>query len=171
MRPEENIILIGYRGVGKSVVARHLARLTDKHLYSLDEVLKTRLGGNLQIYIRDNGWPAFRAAETAALKELLGTKRAVIDCGGGIVETEENIPILKQLGTVVWLSATPEKIHYRLTNTRTARLSLSGGNSAADMEEIRTVLERRNPLYRKAADIVVDTTSLESIEVAQMLLH
>jgi shikimate kinase len=164
----DNLVLVGYRGVGKSAVARHLARLTGWELCSLDEMLKKRFSQGLQEFIQANGWPAFRAAETELLKELQGCKGVVIDCGGGIVETPENLPLLKSLGTVVWLTASETQIRNRILSSRSMRLSLTG-SSAADPDEIHAVLQRRNPLYRQIADITIDSTGMESYDAAQLI--
>ena len=165
----DNLVLVGYRGVGKSAVARHLARLTGWELCSLDEMLKKRFSQGLQEFIQANGWPAFRAAETELLKELQGRKGAVIDCGGGIIETPENLPLLKSLGTVVWLTASETQIRNRILSSRSMRLSLTGGCSAADPEEIHAVLQRRNPLYHQVADVTIDSTGMESYDAAQLI--
>ncbi len=168
METIDNLVLIGYRGVGKSAVARHLARLTGWELCSLDDMLKKQFGQGLQEFIQANGWPAFRAAETELLRQLQGRKGVVVDCGGGIVETPENLPLLKLLGTVVWLTASEAQIRNRILSSRSMRLSLTG-SSAADPDEIHAILLRRNPLYRQIADVTIDSTGMESYDAAQLI--
>ena len=101
------IILIGYRGVGKSTIASEIVKTLSKEheitKVSLDEKLADRIG-NLQAFIKENGWEAFRDQETLLLKNLeLSDQSYVIDCGGGIVEREENISLLKKLGKVFYI--------------------------------------------------------------------
>ncbi len=166
------IILIGYRGVGKSTIASEIVKTLSKEheitKVSLDEKLADRIG-NLQAFIKENGWEAFRDQETLLLKNLeLSDQSYVIDCGGGIVEREENISLLKKLGKVFYIKAGVETIQERLQTTH-ARLSLSGKQSFFD--EIKNVLERRDPLYTKAADFIIESDLLSIGECAKKIIE
>ena len=166
------IILIGYRGVGKSTIASEIVKTLSKEheitKVSLDEKLADRIG-NLQAFIKENGWEAFRDQETLLLKNLeLSDLSYVIDCGGGIVEREENISLLKKLGKVFYIKAGVETIQERLQTTH-ARLSLSGKQSFFD--EIKNVLERRDPLYTKAADFIIESDLLSIDECAKKIIE
>lgn len=165
------IILIGYRGVGKSTIASEIVKqLSDKHSavkISFDDELTGRLG-NLQTFIKENGWEAFRTKETDLLKEFkLPSQLCVIDCGGGIVERAENIALLKKMGKVFYIKADVKTIQQRLQTTH-ARLSLSGKQSFFD--EIKKVLEYREPLYLKAADMVIKSDSMSIEECAEKII-
>lgn len=166
------IILIGYRGVGKSTIASEIVKTLSKEheitKVSLDEKLADRIG-NLQAFIKENGWEAFRDQETLLLKNLeLSDQSYVIDCGGGIVEREENISLLKKLGKVFYIKAGVETIQERLQTTH-ARLSLSGKQSFFD--EIKNVLERRDPLYTKVADFIIESDLLSIGECAKKIIE
>ena len=166
------IILIGYRGVGKSTIASEIVKTLSEERkitkISLDEKLAEKIG-NLQAFIKENGWNAFRDQETLLLKNLeLSDQSYVIDCGGGIVEREENILLLKKLGKVFYIKAEVETIQERLQTTH-ARLSLSGKQSF--FEEIKNVLERRDPLYIKAADFIIESDSLSIDECAKEIIE
>ena len=166
------IILIGYRGVGKSTIASEIVKTLSKEheitKVSLDEKLADRIG-NLQAFIKENGWEAFRDQETLLLKNLeLSDQSYVIDCGGGIVEREENISLLKKLGKVFYIKAGVKTIQERLQTTH-ARLSLSGKQSFFD--EIKNVLERRDPLYTKTADFIIESDLLSIDECAKKIIE
>lgn len=166
------IILIGYRGVGKSAVASEIVKLLSERKcpavkISLDDELAAKLG-NLQAFIKENGWEAFRAEETDLLRKIkLPSQLCVIDCGGGIVEKAENIELLKKIGKVFYIKADVETIRQRLQTTH-ARLSLSGKQSFFD--EIKKVLEYREPLYLKAADVTIESDLLSIEECAEKIL-
>ncbi|MCG8572346.1 MAG: shikimate kinase [Spirochaetes bacterium] len=161
----KNIILIGYRGVGKSTIAQKLAEHFLSPMLSLDECIKEQVG-DLQQFIQREGWEIFRRIEGNALKSLPANHH-IIDCGGGIIETAENISILRELGTVVWLKANEQTIQTRLKTTHT-RLSLSGTDY---VNEISQVLKRRNPLYQKAAHYIIDTDHKELREIVQQIIQ
>lgn len=155
------IILIGYRGVGKSTISDSIAAKSDLKKLSLDTVLAERIG-NLQAFIKQYGWEFFRKEETRMISEL-NCELTVIDCGGGVVENKINMEYLGKLGPVFYLNCSPDEIYKRLSTTN-PRLSLTGDKQAQD--EIRDVLARRDPLYRKYADFVIDTDSLTPEESA-----
>lgn len=166
------IILIGYRGVGKSAVASEIIKQLSENKFSamkisLDDELAVKLG-NLQTFIKKNGWEAFRAEETDLLKKIkLPLQQCVIDCGGGIVESEENIELLKKLGKIFYIRAEVKTIQQRMQTTH-ARLSLSGNQSFFD--EIKKVLEYRDPLYSKAADVIIESDLMSIEECAEKIL-
>ncbi len=149
-----NLVLIGYRGSGKSAVARQAAERLRRALVTMDTELERRLGATISDYVAAHGWPAFRAAETALARELGARDRLVIDTGGGVVERKENVSALRTNGKLVWLTAEPDVIAERLRSA-TDRPSLSGDQTF--IEEIGEILERRLPLYRAAADAVIAT--------------
>lgn len=161
-----NIILIGYRGVGKSTIAGKLAGKLEKKALSLDDTLREKIG-NLQDFIKKNGWDAFREAESSLVARL-DSVDTVIDSGGGVVECEENIRLLREKGIVVWLKVSKDVVYERLRGT-TPRLSLSSksGEAGSYLAEIEEVLKRRNPLYKKAAHITVDTDTLSIDEIVE----
>ncbi len=166
------IILIGYRGVGKSTIASEIVhKLSSKQnvcKISLDEELAQKLG-NLQAFVKANGWEVFRDEETKLLRNIVLPKGlSIIDCGGGIVERSENIPLLKKLGKVFYIKAGVQTIQERLQTTH-VRLSLSGKQSFFD--EIKGVLEYREPLYLQAADVVIESDCISITECANKIIE
>ncbi len=113
-----------------------------------------------------HGEATFRQAETEALRSLAGRGEAVIVTGGGIVTNAENIDLLKQLGTVVWLDADHATLRARL-NQLNDRPLLQTQDPSASLSEL---LQARNPLYRNAADIRVDTGGKKPNEIAGLIL-
>lgn len=150
-----SIILIGYRGVGKSAVSSALSETLKLEKVSVDDELRNKLG-NLQDFIKLNGWTSFRNEEYNVVLDLSlkDNLNIVLDTGGGIVETEEAMNILKKMGQIFWLSGSVDVIKERLLISN-PRLSLSGNGSYLD--EISAVLEKRTPLYKKYCDYVIDT--------------
>lgn len=158
-----NIILIGYRGVGKSTISKKLAERLAMKAISLDDEMKGEVG-NLQDYIRANGWEAFRDVESRLVEEL-SFEEAIIDCGGGVIERAGNISALRSKGKVVWLKVSKEIVYERLKGAA-KRLSLSNRNgSGSYLDEIAEVMARRNPLYEQASHIIVDTDRLSIDEI------
>ncbi|MBI1900176.1 MAG: shikimate kinase [Planctomycetia bacterium] len=161
-----NLILIGYRGTGKSTVARLVARRLGWESLDADVEVELRAGKPIAAIFADEGEAAFRDLESAVLQSLSGRDRLVLAAGGGAVLRPENRRLLKRLGKVVWLKADAQTIQERLsadetTAARRPNLTASGG-----LAEIVELLERREPLYRETADWKIDTVGRSPGEIA-----
>jgi len=110
------------------------------------------------------GEPAFRELEERVLRERVGKGGpVVIACGGGAVERETSRALLAGRATCVWLRVSETELARRMRADPTPRPSLTGGDP---VEEIATVLSRREPLYAEIAAITVDGRGLGVEEVA-----
>ena len=149
-----NLVLIGYRGTGKSAIARKLAVLLDRHVVSLDQEIISLAGIPIPNIVAAHGWSHFRDLEEKVCREFGAQDGLIIDCGGGVVEREANFNSLRAGGKVCWLRATPTTIVGRIGGD-SARPSLTGNKSFT--EEVEEVLGRRMPLYERLAHAVLDT--------------
>lgn len=149
-----NLVLIGYRGTGKSAIARRLAALLGRRVVSLDEEIVHKAGMSIPAIVQAHGWNHFRDLEEAACREFGAEDGLIIDCGGGVVEREANVVSLREGGKVFWLRATPATIVGRIGGDK-SRPSLSGTKSFT--EEVEEVIERRTPLYQRMAHALLDT--------------
>lgn len=157
-----NIVLIGYRGTGKSHVGTILAKRFHRPLVSIDAEIVKAAGKSIPEIVAAAGWPAFRDLETAEARKLAGCDELVIDCGGGVIERPENITILQENGKVFWLRAEVETIVARIADDN-QRPALVAGKTFT--EEIAEVLAIRTPKYRAAAhhEIVTDGLTPEAV--------
>lgn len=156
MRPfavAKNLVLIGYRGAGKSTLAKKISRKLPLQLVSTDQELVRRFDMSIPDFVRENGWEAFRKEEKTVVEEFSQKQDLLVDTGGGVVENPENVKRLRESGIVFYLEADALTLSRRIEITG-GRPSLTGTASAA--EEVAEVLARRDPLYRSAAHHVVD---------------
>jgi len=150
-----NIVLIGYRGVGKSTVARMLGeRLPGWTVVSTDAEVVARAKRLISEIVKEFGWDYFRDLESAVCRDVAAGDRRIIDTGGGVILRPENVAALKQNGRLFWLTAEVPTIHARIGGD-TQRPSLTGTKSF--LEEIAEVLEARRPQYQAAADAIIQT--------------
>jgi shikimate kinase len=164
------IFLIGYRGTGKSTVARELAELLDYDWIDADEIVEERAGKSIAAIFADDGEPAFRDLEADVVTELTGRRRTVVALGGGAVLRDTNRALIRAAGPVVWLTASVDTIVERiaadrLTASRRPQLTASGGRA-----EVESLLAVRTPLYRECATFVVDTESKTAAELADEII-
>jgi shikimate kinase len=160
------IFLIGYRGTGKSTVARLLAGRLGWDWLDADAVLEERAGRTIREVFAEEGEAGFRGRESAVLEDLCRCQRHVIATGGGVVLSPDNRARLRAAGRVVWLTADADTIWRRLqTDASTAerRPPLTIGGLA----EVRELLRAREPHYLACADHRVDTAGRSPDEVAE----
>ncbi len=164
-----NIVLIGYRGTGKSTVSRILAFKLKRRLVKTDQRIVEEAGMSIPRLVAEKGWPAFRELEASVVERVAETARdSVIDCGGGVVLNAENIRRLKKEGRTVLLTADLQTILKRIKNDPN-RPPLKDGLTFE--EEQKQILAERGPLYRGAADLTCDTTLKRPPETAGEIMQ
>jgi shikimate kinase len=161
-----NLVLIGYRGTGKTAVGRILGQRLDLPKISLDEEVVRREARRIPEIVEADGWDYFRDRESELIKEFAKEDGQILDCGGGVVERPENIEVLRANGTVYWLTAPAEVIISRIQEDAD-RPSLVEGKSFT--EEVEEVLARRQEQYAAAAHVTIDTSDLNPDEVADAI--
>jgi shikimate kinase / 3-dehydroquinate synthase len=156
---QQTIFLVGLSGTGKSSAGPLLARSLGQRFVDTDMLIEARAGRAVTDIFASEGEPAFRALESAALREALAGPPAVVATGGGIVETPENIESLRQ-GIVIWLTARSSRLAERL-KAHADRPLLRDDPLAT----LQAQAARRAARYAEVADYVVSTEHLSVDEV------
>lgn len=163
-----SIILIGYRGSGKTTVGRRLAdRLWQPFVDSDDQIVK-RAGKSIKEIFEQDGEPAFRDTESAVVRDLCAMHDHVISLGGGAVLRDENRAAIKAGGhKVIYLRCDPEVLYQRIhadpaTSANRPNLTAAGG-----LDEVKHLLATREPLYRETMTAELDVTNLSPQEAVQ----
>jgi shikimate kinase/3-dehydroquinate synthase len=160
-----NIILTGFMGTGKSSVARELARLLGRKIIDVDAEIEKK-GMPITEIFKTHGEPYFRDMESTLLKELSGARQVIISTGGGIVLRAENRGLLKKIGIVICLTASPETILARTSKT-TERPLLQVPDPLGTINDL---LAARDACYRDA-DLMIATDGKNPREVAEEILE
>lgn len=163
-----NIVLIGYRGTGKSVVGDLLALRLGMTYIAMDAAIVNRAGSSIPEIVETYGWPHFRDLESAEARELAGLDNIIIDTGGGVIERPENIEALQKNACIFWLKARVSTIVARIQDG-TERPALTSGKTFT--EEVAEVLARRTPKYASAAHYAIDTDDLTPDQIAGMIME
>jgi shikimate kinase len=153
-----SIVLIGYRGSGKTTLGRLLAEELGFSFVDLDQIITQQAGRSIKEIFESEGEPGFRQRESETLRQALAKANHVISLGGGAVLAEHNRQAIQQSGhAVVYLRASAEELHRRINadpSTAAQRPSLTklGGS----LEEVRTLLQQREPIYQQVKTMELD---------------
>lgn len=147
----ENVILIGYRGTGKSSIGKKLAKMLNKEYISSDQEIEKFTQYSINDFIAQNNWDDFRKIESKICKKLSKLSNKIIDLGGGAIETQGNLENFSHLRNIVfWIDSPLNIIVERLKKGRNRPpLDLSNNNTWEN--ETRIKLSQRLPLYKKYA--------------------
>ena len=165
-----NIVLLGYRGSGKTSVGKRLAMEAWKDFIDTDaEVCKHFRGLTIREIWQQHGEPAFREAEADVVEQVMKKDDQVIALGGGSLMAERPRNIVQNAANTVrnYLKCDPAVLAQRIaadTATAAARPNLT--HLGGGVEEITAVLAEREPIYQALADKVLDTTHIQNLEDA-----
>ncbi len=148
-----NIFLVGMMGAGKTTLGKVLAQRLGMEFIDTDRILVERTGVPVATIFEIEGEAGFRKREAGAIAELCQREGCVVATGGGAILAEDNRIAMRAHGTVIYLRARLENLWER-TRHDTSRPLLATPDPRATLAEL---LEKRDPLYREAAHLVVDT--------------
>jgi shikimate kinase len=160
------IFLTGFMGAGKSTVGVLLARELGLDFIDTDQIIMQRCGMNIKSIFAHYGEAYFRSCETFVLKNIdcRSVTGKVVSTGGGIVGLDENICLMRERGTVIYLHASWETLKQRLSDVSDRPLALNGSD-----QKLYTLWKYRLPLYRKA-DMEIDTSGLSPQSVVDNIM-
>jgi len=165
-----NIVLIGFRGTGKSTVGRLLAKRLERYFIDSDKYIEDSTGKTIKSIFEEDGEEGFRQIEADTITELSKADNKVISAGGGVVLREENVNNLKDNGFLILLEATPEIIHNRIAqdkNTTQQRPSLT---DKEPLDEIKHLIEQREHAYKNAADYTINTSYVSCEDIVNEII-
>jgi shikimate kinase/3-dehydroquinate synthase len=168
-----NLIITGFSGTGKSLVAKEVARgLNWDFLDTDDEIVKQAAKPIAEIF-RQDGEDKFRELERETIRKACQQKQTVIAVGGGAIVDPHNYELLAKTGLIVCLEAKPETIYERLFrevaySTETEVRPLLAEDNP--LERIRQLKASRQPYYAKA-DWTIHTDGLSVSEVAEEVIR
>lgn len=168
-----NIILIGYRGSGKSSVGRKLANQLWKDFADVDTKVREHFHGLAIAEIwRQFGEPAFREMEADVVQQLCQQDNLVIALGGGSLLRDDARQAVRQSQAVrIYLKCSAEVLWQRVKadeENQANRPSLTEQDDR--LAEIRTVLAQREPVYEATADHVFDVSHVDVDETVRYLI-
>jgi len=162
-----NIILIGFMGVGKGSVAREIVKNSSYIAIDTDDLIESIANKKVKKIFEEDGEAYFRSLEKdISLWLEKSVKNTLISTGGGFYKVKN----LKKIGTIVLLDSPFEKIIKRITDHPNAKAKLKKRPLLANMKAAKELYKERRPEYMKLADIVVDVTDKSALECTKEIL-
>jgi len=161
-----NIILIGFMGAGKTTVGMSLAKERHMQFVDTDERIVKEQKQKIPEIFATFGESYFRDLETNLLRHMQSdTNDSVISVGGGMPVREENRKLLRELGYVVFLSASKETILSRVKNDG-SRPMLNGEDLESRVEYL---MRERKEFYEETAHFIVQTDKMDIPQVVKII--
>ena len=152
----KNIVLCGFMGSGKSTIGKLLSRKMGMAFIDLDAYIEKKENKSVTQIFADSGEEYFRQLEKNAVKELAYKKSVILATGGGTLTFRENVDTLRNADNKIILLDLPVEVVAQRLKGDTKRPLLN----RPDKEQVmRELYEKRLPLYRSAADIVVNAAN------------
>lgn len=161
---ETSVTLIGMAGTGKSTVGRELAAALGLGHVDTDRVIESYFGADLESVFQRLGRQHFLEAEESLVSGLT-VRHCVISTGGSVIYGPSAVARLKELGPMVFLRTRLETIQHRLAQAGERGLAIAPGQTLEDL------YAERQPLYKDAADFIVDTDEIAPPAVAGAIVR
>jgi shikimate kinase/3-dehydroquinate synthase len=157
-----NIILIGFMGVGKDAIGRELAKKMEMAFLSTDEFIELKEQRTINTIFKESGEAYFRQLEKETVAAIKTLENTVIATGGGMVIDEQNRHDLSKMGKVVQCDAQIDIIEERLKDCPDRPLLKS-------KKDIRKIYEARRGMYN-FGKLKIDTSFKDPAERADEII-
>jgi len=153
MKNTENIILVGLMGSGKTTLGKQLSKTFNKDFIDTDYLIQQKTGVDITTIFELEGENGFRARETSLLKDLVLEENKVIATGGGMVLRSDNRELLKKIGKIFYLRASPNDLALRLKHDKSRHLI----QNVDLLQNLKTLFEERDMIYMDLANFIIET--------------
>ena len=166
---DTRIFLIGFMGSGKSTLGAQLARLVGYQFIDMDNMIEETAEMSIPEIFNEHGEEVFRKWECDILHELCRREKLVISTGGGAPCHSNMMDLMNTHGTTIYLKLSPEALKTRLIQSSAERPLIMGKSEPELLDFIKSLLEKRELFYKRAAHIV-DGINLQSQALEKLLM-
>ncbi len=170
----QRIYLTGFMAAGKSSVGRALANELNLPFLDLDKYLEEKENRRITQIFQKNGEAYFREKERQYLKELARSYKGILALGGGSLQNQNIVNLLKETGILVYIETpTDVTLERVLRNTkRPIVLDKNGKLKPKEVlkKELDTLFETRKKFYNQADIKIFSEGNLTHSKVAQKII-
>ncbi|AKB85010.1 shikimate kinase [Methanococcoides methylutens] len=141
-----NITLIGMSGAGKTTIGKLLSKKLGYGFIDIDDLIKKRIGTELQSFIDSSGEEAFLEVEGQAVLDLTPSGNCIISTGGSVVYSEGAMEHLSDISTIVYLDAPFGRISRRIDPSKRGVVGFKD-------KSLKELYQERKVLYEKYMDV------------------
>ncbi len=165
-----NIILIGFRGTGKTTVGKLLSKRLEKDFIDSDKSIESSTGKTIKRIFEEDGEEGFRDIEASVIAKISKMDNKIIAAGGGAILRNDNVKNIKNNGFLVLLEAAPEIIYERVTQDEKTTQQRPSLTNKKPFEEIKHLIEQREYAYKNAADYTINTSYLSCEDIVNEII-
>ncbi len=166
-----NVVLIGFRGSGKTTVGRALAAKLGREFVDCDEVIEKRQGTTIKEIFEKQGESHFRTLESQIIIELAALDGKVIATGGGAALKYQNLQAFKRAGAkVFFLEVGPETAFRRIQEDANSRSRRPALTEKDPFVEVKEQIAFRQPYYLNGSDVTIPADGRTVAELVKDLM-
>ena len=163
-----NILLMGFMGVGKGSLARELSKRTKRIAIDTDDLIESLENTKIKKIFENEGEEYFRQREKQLSLWLeTSVKNSIISIGGGFYQVDN----LKNIGHVIYLESSFDAILDRIQSSKNAEKKLKKRPLLQDMAKAKALIEQRHPKYISCSNSVIQTAGKSSAMIAEEIMQ
>ncbi len=163
---KDNIVLIGFMGVGKGTIARAFALEYGVYNIDTDDLIESKENKKINKIFAKYGEKYFRALEQETANWLEKCVRGtLVSCGGGFYKVNN----LNKIGKIILLDASFEWIYNRLKNSPNAEAKFAKRPLFQDLKKAKALYKERRKEYKKVADFIIDVENSSDKKILKEL--
>ena len=153
-------------GSGKTSIGKKLSKMMKFNFIDTDHLIEEKTGVDIPTIFEHEGESGFRKRENGILEDISNIENSVLGTGGGIIILEENRKIIKNMGFIVYLTASIKELVYRTEQDRNRPL-IKDGDTKKKIEEI---LKEREKIYENISNIKISTDNYDTVKLSKIII-
>lgn len=153
-------------GSGKTSIGKKLSKMMKFNFIDTDHLIEEKTGVDIPTIFEHEGESGFRKRENRILEDISNIENSVLGTGGGIIILEENRKIIKNMGFIVYLTASIKELVYRTEQDRNRPL-IKDGDTKKKIEEI---LKEREKIYENISNIKISTDNYDTVKLSKIII-
>lgn len=171
----KGIVICGFMGAGKSRIGRMLAGRLGYRFDDLDQIISQMENQSISEIFEQKGEAYFRNLEAEYIKSKANESNRVLSLGGGSLQNQEIVQIVKASNCLVFINTSFETILDRIHGKSKRPLVLHQNGEYKSREELKNDLmplfQKRLEFYDKADVTLTTEPEWDALQATGILLN